>query len=327
MNNPTRFRLLPALLLAAVTSTPAAAQRLMMPDEHGRMLGLFDLRTVAHDEPGRAAQPGADAGTAEQAQHTAELLRHFVEPALRPGDDLCAIGSHWIAVLADEERIASVERLMAAARRNRNDQLIIVIRLLDMSGPKFRAELADELVKVERGQHTSYESVIEKADAAAFLKTAAAAAETQLSAPTVSVRPLQRAQVSLVKEVAYIRDFEVEVTAAAAVANPVIDTVWEGNKSDVCATFLPGGMIGLRCDVQFQELHRPIPTFETQIGVGKPPVSIQLPRTSGVRLANVAEVAPGSLVVLAAQRSNGNFMVAIVQASALPTQPTPAKLR
>jgi len=302
----TRSLLLLATLLVADI---APAQRLVMPGD--RILQMFDLR-MTRNEKMHGKQP-MFGSTSDEA---VTMLRSFIEPALRKGDDIKAIGPHWIAVLADEQRIASVDRIFQAAKKHRNDLMTIEVRLLDFKKDVFQKVLAESLVKVERGDVTTYESVIEKDEARAFAKRCLSTANKSLAAPKLSVMPLQQANVSMVKTVPYIKDFTVERSDTAVIADPVVGTTWEGHKATMLATFLPDGRIGLSCEVQIQELHRPIPKAEITVVKNSQPVTIQLPRTSGVKLANVAELSPGSLVVLATERRDGTFIVAVVRATA-----------
>ena len=252
--------LLPIIATAALTVAGAArAQRVMLPDDDGdRMLQLFDLRKAWIESVGRGPDlrlriadgdpNGGDAG-AESAREAARLLRHFVEPQLRTGDDLCAMGTHWIAVLADQERIASVERLFDAARRRREDLIEVEVRMLGVKAGQFVKHLAPRLTRVERGEAVSYESVIDGDAVAKFSAACDDATDEVLVAPRIVVYPLQRANMHMITQVSYVKDYEVEIGANEAVADPVIGVVWEGNKSDVLATWLPGGGIGLRCEV------------------------------------------------------------------------------
>lgn len=171
------------------------------------------------------------------------------------------------------------------------------------------------MVKVERKGFDTFESVVDKDTADAFFKKSKSMAEELLAAPTIQVAPLQFASMSLATSVPYVKDFTVQRSKDAVIADPVIATTWHGHKSEVCAMVLPGGRIGLSCSVHIQDLHRPIAELQTTVFPGTAPVTIQLPRTIGVRLANVAEVAPGSLVVLASQRHDGNYLVATIKAT------------
>lgn len=295
------------VMLAAANSL--SAQRMPMPGD--RILQMFDLRETRHEQ-----MRGAGVMNGGKSDEVVAVLRHFIDPPLRPGDDIKAIGPHWVAVLADEQRIACVDRVLQAAKKHRNDLLTIEVRLLDFKADAFHKHLGKDLVKVARGETTTYESVIAKDNAKAFVRKCIDKAHTSLAAPTLSVMPLQPATTSVVTQVPYIRDFTVHRRNNSVIADPIVDTTWEGHKSKLLATFLPDGRIGLSCEVQVQELHRPIPEAKITIVKGAQPVTVQLPRTSGVRLANVAELAPGALVVLAAKRLDGTYIVAIVKASA-----------
>ncbi|MFN3244931.1 MAG: hypothetical protein ACE37K_25745 [Planctomycetota bacterium] len=321
---PRCLRLLPALLTATVMLPPSlSAQRVLVPDTD-QQLQLFDLRDLIRDgSPGVELMLKGDRSPfdATASERAARMLRQFVDPPLRKGDDLTAIGEHRIAVFADAERIASVERILTAAKKHQKDLLTIEVQLLDVPAGKFRKYLREHLTKVEaKGDGAStFQSVFGKEAAKLFLATCDKIdGAGKLAAPLVSVLPLQQAEVSVVNQTSYVKDFTVQRSDAnEVVADPVVDVVWSGHRAEVCATFLPHGRIGLSCDLRFQELQRPIPEVKVNVLEGALPVTIQIPRTSGVRLANVAEVTPGSVVALAAQRLDGNFLVALIQANAV----------
>lgn len=320
---PPRFLLLTLTALCALGSQ-LRSQRMPIPDSE-QLLQLFDLRDLIRDgSPGvdlmlKGDRSPFDATASEQA---ARMLRPFVEPPLRKGDDLKALGEHRLAMLADAERIASVERILTAAKKHQKDLLTIEVKLMDVPADKFRTFLEEHLTEVradEKGDAAStFQSVFRKDAAKLFVATCRKLEGVNiLAAPLVSVLPLQRAEVALVNQTSYVKDFTVQRTNADEVlADPVVDVVWSGHRAEICATFLPGGRIGLSCDMRFQELQQPIPKVEVQVIDGAPPVTIQIPRTSGVRLANVSEIEPGSVVTLAAQRLDGNYIVALIKANA-----------
>jgi len=320
-------RLLACCLSAALTTGALSAQRMPIPDTE-QLLRLFDLRDLIRDgSPGvdlmlKGDRAPFDATASERA---ARMLRNFVDPPLRPGDDLKAIGEHRIAVLADAERVASVERLLTAAKKHQKDLLTIEVQLLDVPAAKFRKFLQEHLTEVPgKGEHgkakgpSTFQTVFGKEAAKLFVATCRKIDGAEmLAAPLVSVLPLQKAEVSVMNQTAYVKDFTVQRTDDNEVlADPVVDVVWSGHRAEICATFLPGGRIGLSCDVRFQELQRPIPEVEVKLVPGTKGATIQIPRTSGVRLANVAEIASGSMVTLAAQRVDGNYILALIKANA-----------
>lgn len=126
--------------------------------------------------------------------------------------------------------------------------------------------------------------------------------------------PLQTAMVSITTQTSYVQDFSVRRKGDAVIADPIVATTWDGFESKIHAAFLPDGTIGVACDVHVQELQRPMPSFTTTLAGCTQPVTIQLPRTTGLRLHQVAAVHDGDLVVLAAQKVDGDYLVAFVQA-------------
>ncbi|MCK5944228.1 MAG: hypothetical protein KAI24_19735, partial [Planctomycetes bacterium] len=309
-----------AALAPLALALPALAQR--MPVEKTRQeLQLFDLREIigpARTGPDLRLQ--AEPPTFERAEleRAAQMLRRFADPPLRPADDLRAIGDHWIAVLADAERIAGIERILTAAKKHREDLLTIEVQLLDVPAGDFRKFLQEHQTEVARADGpSSFQSVFGEEAAKVFLATCKKIGAPPLAAPRISVLPMQAADIAVVNQTAYVKDFTVTRTDDdEVIVDPIVDVVWSGHRAEVCATFLPGRHIGLACDVQFQDLQLPIPAVEVDLVPGAKPVTIQIPRTSGVRLSNVAEVAPGSVVALAARRLDGNFLVALIKANA-----------
>jgi hypothetical protein len=160
--------------------------------------------------------------------------------------------------------------------------------------------------------------MLEKAAASTFRAALAKAPTSQLDAPRLAKNPLQRAPISTLTQTLYVKDFTLSRTGDTLIADPVVDVVNDGNTTDVIATWLPDGLLGLSCDVTFQELQKPIPQFETTLAKGIHPVTIQLPRVTGVRLRQTAVLGKDSMVVLAAQRADGSWLCATVQAGPMP---------
>ncbi|HZN40282.1 MAG TPA: hypothetical protein VFD82_15855 [Planctomycetota bacterium] len=180
------------------------------------------------------------------------------------------------------------------------------------------AKLKDRLVQVERDQRVTYENVFGKQDAHDFADAVAKTAATRLVAPKLSVLPLQRANLAVKNQTAYIKDFTITKTGDKVIADPVVDVVWDGNETEVLATFLPDGTLGIACDVVFQEVEMPIAEFRTTVVETAEPVTIQLPRLTATRITQTAVLGEGSLVVLAARKVDGSWLIALVSAQARP---------
>ncbi|MCK5940373.1 MAG: hypothetical protein KAI24_00275, partial [Planctomycetes bacterium] len=124
----------------------------------------------------------------------------------------------------------------------------------------------------------------------------------QIEAPRLLVYNNTRASMHFLRNISYIRDFEVEIAQAAAVANPVIGTVHDGVALDVRPVVdsdLKFITMELRPTVMALQL--PIPTFTTTLGVGQP-ISIQLPEVTLQRVRTTVTVPDGSTMMLGGMR-------------------------
>ncbi|MEO6595197.1 MAG: hypothetical protein ABIP94_10635, partial [Planctomycetota bacterium] len=124
----------------------------------------------------------------------------------------------------------------------------------------------------------------------------------QIDAPRLLIYNNTRASMHYLRNIAYIRDFEVEIAQAAAVANPVIGTVHDGVALDVRPVVdsdLKFVTMELRPTVMTLQL--PIPTFTTTLGVGQP-ISIQLPEVTLQRVRTTVTMPDGGTMMLGGMR-------------------------
>ncbi|MBL8727811.1 MAG: hypothetical protein JNM25_05235 [Planctomycetes bacterium] len=124
----------------------------------------------------------------------------------------------------------------------------------------------------------------------------------QIEAPRLMIYNNTRASMHFLRNIAYIRDFEVEIAQAAAVANPVIGTVHDGVALDVRPVVdseLKFVAMELRPTVMTLQL--PIPTFTTTLGVGQP-ISIQLPEVTLQRVRTTVTMPDGGTMMLGGMR-------------------------
>ncbi|MCB9834325.1 MAG: hypothetical protein H6807_17815 [Planctomycetes bacterium] len=101
-------------------------------------------------------------------------------------------------------------------------------------------------------------------------------AEPLVGPMSLGVLAGQRATVSVINEIAYIKDYELEVATASVVADPMVDVVQEGIVVDILPYADPDGRVQIDYVVTCSALVRPIREFTTDIG-GTSPVTIQLP--------------------------------------------------
>jgi tetratricopeptide (TPR) repeat protein len=124
----------------------------------------------------------------------------------------------------------------------------------------------------------------------------------QIDAPRLLVYNNARAHMLYLRQIAYIRDFEVEIAQAAAVANPVIGTVYDGVTLDV-RPIVDSELKFITMDIRptVMTLQLPIPTFTTTLGVGQP-ISIQLPETTRQTVRTTLTMPDGGTVMLGGMR-------------------------
>lgn len=121
----------------------------------------------------------------------------------------------------------------------------------------------------------------------------------EITAPTVSVYNTQRAFVTVVNQVSFVQDFEVDVATNAFIADPVIGIAQEGIVLDVRPTIsYDRKYITLDVQTTVAELERPFPTITTLLGPNGSPVTFAVP-TLRVQDAQTTVVVPdGGAVII-----------------------------
>jgi len=124
----------------------------------------------------------------------------------------------------------------------------------------------------------------------------------QIEAPRLLIYNNTRASMHFVRNISYIKDFEVEIAQAAAVANPVVGTVQDGVALDVRpVTDSDLRFITMELRPTVMTLQLPIPTFTTTLGVGQP-ISIQLPEVTLQRVRTTVTLPDGGTMMLGGMR-------------------------
>lgn len=124
----------------------------------------------------------------------------------------------------------------------------------------------------------------------------------QIEAPRLLIYNNTRASMHYLRNLAYIKDFEVEIAQAAAVANPVIGTVHDGVALDVRPVVDSDlKFITMELRPTVMSLQLPIPTFTTTLGVGQP-ISIQLPEVTLQRVRTTVTMPDGGTMMLGGMR-------------------------
>jgi type II secretory pathway component GspD/PulD (secretin) len=120
-----------------------------------------------------------------------------------------------------------------------------------------------------------------------------------LQAPVVTVFNTQRANITLIDQVSFIQDFDVEVAQTAFIADPIVGVIQDGVVLDVLPTVSHDRKyITIQLKPTVATLQRPIPTFTTSLGAFTTPVTIQVPNLLVQRAATTVRVPDGGTVLL-----------------------------
>jgi len=119
-----------------------------------------------------------------------------------------------------------------------------------------------------------------------------------LTAPRLLVSNNERASISVINEVTYVKDFDVEIAQAAVIADPIMDIVRDGVILDVKPVVSADRkFVTLELRPTVSQLDRPIPTFATTLGTG-PPVAIEVPTLQVQRVRTTVTMPDNATLLL-----------------------------
>ncbi|QDU86519.1 hypothetical protein Pla163_36700 [Planctomycetes bacterium Pla163] len=130
-----------------------------------------------------------------------------------------------------------------------------------------------------------------------------------LTAPHLIVFAGQRANVSILEETAYVKEFRYVVVAPGnqEILDPIVDVVESGISIDSRVISLPGGVAGLVMTADFARLKEPIATKKVVVAEGHGPLEVGVPEVRRVQLHTRARLAAGQTLFVTgrAKRPNG----------------------
>jgi type II secretory pathway component GspD/PulD (secretin) len=119
-----------------------------------------------------------------------------------------------------------------------------------------------------------------------------------VTAPKLVVTNTQRANITVINHVAYVKDFDVEIAQAAVIADPIVDVVREGVILDVRPTISSDRrFVTLELRPTVATLVRPIRTFTTTLGTGAA-VTFEVPELRKQSLKTTVVMPDGSTLLL-----------------------------
>jgi len=117
-------------------------------------------------------------------------------------------------------------------------------------------------------------------------------------APSITVSNHERANVTILNQVSYIQDFDVEIAQASQIGDPIVQTLRDGVILDVTPIVSADRkFVTLELRPTVATLMRPIKTFSTTLGNG-PPVIIQLPELRIQRVRTTVTMPDGCILMI-----------------------------
>lgn len=193
--------------------------------------------------------------------------------------NLSAAQQQWMRAFVDLQR-ASVQRIF-----------VVETQFVRAENIRFDAlELRDQAVVIGRApeQRAAFETLL-TTDGVEIL-----------SAPRVTSYARQLAEVAIVSEIAYVRDYVFVVVAPGNqhILDPIIDVVEDGVRSKTRVVALPGGKLGLALEVSFMEVAQPIETTQLTVAGYETPVTVALPKQSTTQLVTRFELERGETLLV-----------------------------
>ncbi|MFO0981791.1 MAG: hypothetical protein U1E76_08630 [Planctomycetota bacterium] len=119
-----------------------------------------------------------------------------------------------------------------------------------------------------------------------------------VNAPSLTVFNGQRANINVMSHVSYVRDYDVEIAQGSVVADPVVDVIRDGSILDVRPVVSADRrFITMELRPTVANLPRPIPTFQTSLGIGND-VVLQLPELEIERARTTVTIPDGATLML-----------------------------
>ena len=127
-----------------------------------------------------------------------------------------------------------------------------------------------------------------------------------LQSPNLTVFNTQRANITLINQLAFVQDFDVEVAQTAFIADPQIAIIQDGLALDVRPVVSNDRRyVTLQLQPTIATLTRPIQTFTTSLGAFTSPVTLQLPEINIQKAQTTVRVPNGGTLLIGGLKNIG----------------------
>ncbi len=213
----------------------------------------------------------ARARAEEEAPALADALKLHMQPSfVVDRNSLVVLDNGHLVLSASPQQHAWVSAFLAFQREPQGLILIKAQVLTVPQGTLARLGLKGSAKIFEETE--VFEALLEK--------VIAAGPEVEvLTAPKILTYPRQKATISILTQVAYVKDYTLEIVQPGDVeiADPVIEVIQEGVIFNVRVIPLAPGIYGVEVDLTQSTILRPLRTVKILIGAARHEVSITLP--------------------------------------------------
>lgn len=287
-------------LLSVGSTTPRVSAE--QPERSQRVLDVRDILAegaAARDFTSPLTVDRADGRVVrseleEEAAGLQELVERFIEPTLERDRDRVEVtsGGSLVATLT-ADRHAWLDRFLDEQRRTPG---MADIQFQFVAGPR---GAFDELVVSANAR-----GEISKQQADLLTTRGRAGGMFEIvHSPRMVVLPRQKASMSVLDEVAYVKDWTIEVVEPGhqTIAAPQVDVAQDGIAVDLRAVALADGRVGAYLEIAQAELERPIATTKVRLPMDPPrEVEIARPAVTTMRLRVPLALPRGSTAILRA---------------------------
>lgn len=302
-----------ATLATCAVLCPLPAQKVAMTDGSERHVAILDVGSLLPENRGLPipAQP-------TDLQRLAAFVRAFAVPPGQAGADLQPLGVSHLAVLGSPPQVAAAERLVVHSAKVLDQDYQLDVRMCELPAAVFDQHVAPLLQSPTEAAAAAppapQSAVLDAAAATTLLKALRKSDHVKLTQfPQIVARGLQLAKLRVGKQLSYVRDFEIEVTAGAFVANPVVDVLFDGFDVDVMCGETRAGVVGVQMQLVDQVVEKPIQELTTTIPGSTMTVKVQVPRIlTGCRASQTVELVSEATAIMAARKSDGSWLVSLM---------------
>jgi hypothetical protein len=244
--------------------------------------GLGDPRALEAQVEELARRRVEAAGDAEALT---SALRTYMEPGFDgKHDQVLDLGQGSLMVVASAQKQAWVREFLRRQGAH-TSYIVLEAQLLTAPAGTFAK------IGIERSG-----MLLDDARMQQMLLDAQSASASLVTSPKLVTRPLEQAELMAIEELAYVRDWKLEVVQPGdvTIADPQVDVLREGIVMRARTVPLGAGLYGVDFEMSVSRVERPIPTRTFTLLPNSTPVTVSEPVLHEVELGSTLRIAPGT---------------------------------